>query len=304
MKKLVGGDYLLDLTPIELEQSEDGETYTNITNKEIIEQLTNLKKFVPNPSMVKPVWVKLINGETDEIVVVRGEFKVVDADEFEIVVAIDGYKLKIHIEFTQALNENNDPIDDWYIDTNDAKYLFTSDAQNVKAIIENENFGDVELAGDLSVGGDITGDSIIENMTGYSLTPGATENYTYEHIYSGVVKNGNKITFVMALNLTKGEDALNYSVMLAQFGIPASIGAKLYPTQIGSFPFLDVRSLDAFSNHTSSVELKAYCSKDSNTGINFVLGASNNMVVGTKYFIRYECTFLLSDNMIPESQGE
>ena len=86
--------------------------------------------------MVKPVWVKLKNGETDEIVVVRGEFKVVDTGEFEIIVVIDGYKLKIHIEFTQALNENNDPIDDWYIDTNDAKYLFTSDAQNIGAISE------------------------------------------------------------------------------------------------------------------------------------------------------------------------
>ena len=157
MKKLVGGDYLLDLTPIELEESEDGETYTNITNKEIIEQLTNLKKFVPNPSMVKPVWVKLINGETDEIVVVRGEFKVVDADEFEIVVAIDGYKLKIHIEFTQALNENNDPIDDWYIDTNDAKYLFTSDVQNIDAITSS---------GDLK---SVKADEIIENTRDYVL---------------------------------------------------------------------------------------------------------------------------------------
>lgn len=143
MKKLVGGDYLLDLTPIELEESEDGETYTNITNKEIIEQLTNLKKFVPNPSMVKPVWVKLKNGETDEIVVVRGEFKVVDANEFEIVVAIDGYKLKIHIEFTQATLSDDTPIDDWYIDTNDAKYLFTSDAQNINALV---NAGEIDNA--------------------------------------------------------------------------------------------------------------------------------------------------------------
>ena len=135
MKKLVGGDYLLDLTPIDIEESVDVETYTNITNTEVIAQLTNLKKYVSNPSMIKPVWVKLKNGETDELIVARGEFKVVDDGEFEIVVQLDGYKLKIHIEFTQALNENNDPIDDWYIDTNDAKYLFTSDAQNIGAII-------------------------------------------------------------------------------------------------------------------------------------------------------------------------
>lgn len=136
MKKLVGGDYLLDLTPIDIEESVDVETYTNITNTDVVAQLTNLKKYVSNPSMIKPVWVKLKNGETNELVVARGEFKVVDDGEFEIVVLLDGYKLKIHIEFTQALNENNDPIDDWYIDTNDAKYLFTSDAQNIGAISE------------------------------------------------------------------------------------------------------------------------------------------------------------------------
>ena len=135
MKRLVGGDYLLDLTPIDIEESVDVETYTNITNTEVIAQLTNLKKYVSNPSMIKPVWVKLKNGETDELVVARGEFKVVDDGEFEIVIQLDGYKLKIHVEFTQALNENNDPIDDWYIGTNDAKYLFTSDTQNIGTII-------------------------------------------------------------------------------------------------------------------------------------------------------------------------
>lgn len=139
MGKLVGGDYLLDLTPIEIEQSEDVSTYTNITNADVLKQLTNLKKYVKNPDMIKPVWVKFVNGETDELVVARGTFAVVDSGEFEIVVTIDGYKLRISIEFTQAELEDHTPIDDWYIDTNDAKYLFTSDAQNVIETLENED---------------------------------------------------------------------------------------------------------------------------------------------------------------------
>ena len=57
-KRVVGGDYLLDLSSIEIEKSEDG-TKTNITDADVLEQLTNLKKYVPNPQMAKPVWIKL-----------------------------------------------------------------------------------------------------------------------------------------------------------------------------------------------------------------------------------------------------
>ena len=74
MKKLVGGDYLLDLTPIEIEESEDGATKTNITNKDVIAQLTNLKNYIRNPEMIKPVWVLFNNGETDEKIVAVGNY--------------------------------------------------------------------------------------------------------------------------------------------------------------------------------------------------------------------------------------
>lgn len=137
MKKLVGGDYLLDLTPIEIEESEDGATKTNITNKDVIAQLTNLKNYIRNPEMIKPVWVLFNNGETDEKIVARGQLSVVDTGEFEICVSVNGYKLQLFIEFTQAELSDHTPIDDWYIDTNDAKYLFTSDEQNIGAVVNS-----------------------------------------------------------------------------------------------------------------------------------------------------------------------
>ena len=298
MKKLVGGDYLLDLTPIELEESEDGETYTSITNKEIIEQLTNLKKFVPNPSMVKPVWVKLKNGETDEIVVVRGEFKVVDAGEFEIVVAIDGYKLKVHIEFTQALNENNDPIDDWYIDTNDAKYLFTSELQNINAITSS---------GDLS---SVKADEIIENMSGYGFTKlSETTNLTREFVYAGIVKNGNKLTFVLAVNLTRtGDVAENVSPKLGAFSIPASMKARIYPSQIGGYSYVSVGEINAWRNDNSNKPLQVYSYLGSEGDNTIYVDANpapiNELTGDIKYYCRWELTLLLSDNLVPEQAGE
>ena len=196
MKRLVGGEYLLDLSSIEIEESEDGTTKTNITDADVLEQLTNLKKYVSNPNGIKPVWVKLKNGETDELIVARGTFAVVDTGEFEICVQLNGYKLIISIEFTQALNEDDEPIDDWYIAENDAKYLFTSDAQNVKSTIEDADFGNVELAGDLSVGGDL---SVTGSINGES-NPSVKPVYCHPvYITSEVTEGGGRESRLMFL---------------------------------------------------------------------------------------------------------
>ena len=155
MKRLVGGDFLLNIATIFVVTS----TLTNITNEEDISQLTNLKKFIPNPSMIKPIWVKLHDGD-GKLVVTRGSLSVVDSDEFELDVILNGYTLKIHVKFTQMLNENDDPIDDWYIATNDAKYLFTTNnfatfkVENVKnidgEILSQLKCGDVVIKEDAS----------------------------------------------------------------------------------------------------------------------------------------------------------
>ena len=156
MKRLVGGDFLLDVSSIELEETS---TLTNITDKEVISQLTNLKKYIPNPSMIKPIWVKLQDGD-GKLVVARGSLSVVDTDEFELDVILNGYTLKIHVKFTQVLNENDQPIDDWYIATNDAKYLFTTnnfatfkvaDVKNIDGeILSQLKCGDVVIKEDAS----------------------------------------------------------------------------------------------------------------------------------------------------------
>lgn len=143
MGKLVGGEYLLDLTPITIAESVDGETYTNITNQNVIKQLTNLKEYIRNPKAIKPVWVKFVNDEDDAVIVTRGSLAIVDDGEFDIDVSIKGYTLKIHVEFTQATLSDSTPIDDWYIDTNDAKYLFTSDAQNIGAVLGDTESGTI-----------------------------------------------------------------------------------------------------------------------------------------------------------------
>ena len=156
MKRLVAGDFLLDVSSIELEETS---TLTNITDTEVISQLTNLKKFIPNPSMIKPIWVKLHDGD-GKLVVTRGSLSVVDSDEFELDVILNGYTLKINVKFTQVLNEDDEPIDDWYIATNDAKYLFTTnnfatfkvaDVKNIDGeILSQLKCGDIVIKEDSS----------------------------------------------------------------------------------------------------------------------------------------------------------
>lgn len=294
MKRLVGGEYLLDLTPIEIEQSEDVETFTNIINKDVIEQLTDLKKYISNPNGIKPVWVKLKNGVTDELIVARGEFKVVDTGEFEIVIHLDGYKLLVHIEFTQVTLEDDTPIDDWYIAENDVKYLFTSELQNIDTITSS---------GDLS---SVKANEIIENMNGYSFNLASPTGYTLEGVYVGACKNGNKLTFVLAFNITRNEDNLTGNVSLGEFIIPENVGVNLIPARVGEYNYLlnliATGWTSAWSNRSQIFAL----AKADNSHINayFDSSANTNLIKDAKYYFRVEMTFLLGDNLIPESQGE
>ena len=123
MKKINGGEFLLDISELGLEETEES---TEIEDVGILEQLTNLKTFIKNPVSIKPIWIRLFNDDTNELVVVKGELSYSSGGVFNIHVKTRGYDLTINIQFTQMLNDNEDPIDDWYIDDGDATYEFTS----------------------------------------------------------------------------------------------------------------------------------------------------------------------------------
>ena len=230
-KRLVGGVFLLCLTALTLTMSEDSETYTNITEPEILEQLTNLKNYIPNPSMIKPVWVQLKNG--DEIVVVQGELKVVDKGEFEIIVIINGYKLQIHIEFTQVLNSDDEPLDDWYIDTNDAKYLFTSnyqrfvveDVKNIDGnILSTLQCGDVVIKHDES--GEHSYVVTFKSETGICLTytdAYCVETQSYDYEDNAWVYNSEDKTIIAEPRLENIVDADGHKRFVEGNGNPVNM---------------------------------------------------------------------------------
>jgi len=149
--------------------------------------------------------------------------------------------------------------------------------------------------GNVNLNGSFTANSIIEKMEGYTAVVTSATNYLKENTYLSVVKTGNKITFVISMDVTKQEGA-GSTLSLAYFNIPSSVGAKLYPSGVGSANMLDNRKLNCFSGLQSAVEVNGYASKGSNAQITFACIGSP-MVVGTTYHIRYEATFLLSDNL-------
>lgn len=143
--------------------------------------------------------------------------------------------------------------------------------------------------------GPITATSITEIMAGYGFIPETPSNWTLEYVYASAVKTGNKITFVLSLNLTKSAGASNFPA-IANFSMPVEVYNKLYPTRIGDYSWLDVRVLNAFYTENANVAVPARISKGATGRIGIQINGAN-MVEGTTYYLRYEATFLLSDNL-------
>ena len=145
---------------------------------------------------------------------------------------------------------------------------------------------------------DIKADSIVENMTGYSFAEDAELPEGAEITFAGVVKNGNKITFVVALSVLLPE-SLQAGAIAGRFTIPSYIGEKLIPFTIGGSNYLDVKDTFFAKDGTSGINAKARFLKVSNTTISLSF-RWENFQANVQYYGRYECTFLLSDNLVPE----
>lgn len=151
------------------------------------------------------------------------------------------------------------------------------------------------FSGNVNIAGNLTADSIIENMSGYSYNAVASSGTRdVENIYAGIVKNGNKLTMAVALNVTVLSG--NTIDLYPSFTLPASIASKLYPTRIKGFDALAV--VDVLLQPTesgSSISGTGLIYKSSNTV--YLNISCNTLVTNTKYYLRVEQTFLLSQNL-------
>lgn len=151
--------------------------------------------------------------------------------------------------------------------------------------------------GNVNINGNFTANSIIENMNGYSFTEIATEDLTKEFIYVGAVKNGNKVTLVLALNITKTASIAS-SKNIGYVVMPNEVMENLYPTMIGGSNVLVFDKVNAVATDSTIIPLTYKVTKNP-TNVVFILSVDtiDNLPLNTKCYIRIEQTFLLSDNL-------
>ena len=146
----------------------------------------------------------------------------------------------------------------------------------------------------------ITGAEIIEKMSGYSLEQASITNFSVTPIYSGAVKNGNKLTLVFFASITRTGTVTNNYAIPASFKIPSDIGKKLYPFTIGgSSNALDAEAVPAFKSRTDWDSVPVILLKENLTTLRIMFEAVNTkFTLDQAYLVRYECTLLLSENFV------
>ena len=161
---------------------------------------------------------------------------------------------------------------------------------------------DVDInAKSVDVSGLITGAEIIEKMSGYSFTPATIENVTFNTIYVGVCKNGNKLTLVCFGEVSATAYPVAGQMNMGTFNIPSEVGAKLYPIEFDSINVLSITSLQMFRDKNTYSTVPVRVRKGSGTKVYFQI-ATGNLSANVTYLYRFECTFLLTENLAPSGE--
>lgn len=153
---------------------------------------------------------------------------------------------------------------------------------------------------DVTASGNITAPSIIEDMSGYSISNVATD---ITLVYASAVKNGNKLTLVAFGSLNSAEKPATGFWRICNFNIPIAVGNKLTPySQSGLNNILDKKiiSLTTGVGVTNGVDASCIIQKSSATALPFILYDNANIQVSTNYVFRVEATFLLSENFVSQ----
>lgn len=326
---MLGGYQILDLRSIDLTL---GSSASNITDTYVLNQLRNLREHIqkdyafarPLNKQLKPVLIRYRdkkNNEKHEGAIFGSVQVKTNYYTFEISAILLGQTLNIEVVFEEKTDDDGNK----YFDIKTAKILLTENADiqgdlavggDIEATGDASVGGDASITGDASVGGDLTvtgdinadgiyGDEIIENMEGYSFVLGTKENLTIDGIYASAVKNGNKLTLVLAVDLTRTDTVVN-DIVLGTFILPQEVANKIYPSLVGSNLFVDNRVIDAWYNDSNFAELSSFVRKgmdEQSNRLYFIMNVgpvNDNLALNTKAYYRYEVTLLLSDNLIPQ----
>ena len=217
--------------------------------------------------------------ESGEIVLQQGE-SVTDAK------IVDGH-LYLTLSNDERLDAGNvKPVTRFEINASQHLIVYYGDgtSQDLGAILQ----------GNVNIDGNLTANSIIENMNGYKLK--STKINDDDKRYISIVKTGNKITFVLTGTIAINDNA---NIELGSFEIPSSIGNRLFPNiDVDRILLNDVIATAGRVEQRYTFAL--YMTKWNNTSITFYASKLNHppvAYINGNYIIRAEITFLLSNNM-------
>ena len=143
--------------------------------------------------------------------------------------------------------------------------------------------------------GNITAESIIENMSGYSITP--YYDAQLNPIYYSVSKTGNKLTFVFFGTITRDATKPSYLSLVSMI-VPNEVKNKLYTYTLGSNThIISANSVTIFADMDTTKNIRFVFEKWTNN-LDVVLRGLDTLTDGAKYFFRIEQTFLLSNNLV------
>ena len=184
-------------------------------------------------------------------------------------------------------------------------------AQGISDYIEDHPIDPTAITGldiapkDVSASGNITAPSIIQTMSPlYRFVISSLTGATYEGVYVGVCQNGNKLTFVVALNITRTATVTG-STSIGTFEVPKAVHDALYPTMIGLYNALSFKKTIAISSVDSDIVDITYKvikggagSTVGDVGFDLEGDSINQLPLNEKCYVRIEETFLLSNNLL------
>ena len=267
-------------------------------------------------------WLKTINKALDEAVLTGVEVRQKGNATFSFVVTFeDGTELESN-QFVLAQGES---VNGAFIRNGHLYLTLTNDdeldAGNVKPVTSFEinasqhlivNYGDgtsqdlgAIFSGNVNIDGTlnatkVTGNEIVETMSGYSFTPRYREDANFEYMYASVCKNGNKLTFVVFIAITPTQAInANTNIHLGDFIIPNDIYTnKLISYKVGNTSdVIGQGKTPLLYGLNYSYDCQFFLRKEGSSIISIHGYNSETLNIGTTYLIRIEQTFLLSDSM-------
>lgn len=150
--------------------------------------------------------------------------------------------------------------------------------------------------------GEITAPSIIEQSLEYTfdIIPGRIPSgLTFNAVYAGVCKTGNKITLVLFAEIKRTASIdPGYIDFGLKFVLPRSVADRIYPYSLSGLDnVVDNINVSMFSSYSSSVSKPVIMLKSSDTNFFLNIYGLDTLTLDTKYCFRIETTFLLSDNL-------